>query len=371
MSLMQQSRDMPVLILKGSPRERGRIYGEALKAPIGDFVGRWKSTIFQDTAQDPQEYLEAFIADTHLLPAVERWTPDVLEEVRGIAEGSGLEFNTVLALQMPDEEWWYRLEKRKSQTQRDPEHCSALGVYDQRDLPPLLAENLDTPDYFDGYQVLLHIKDPASPIESFVFTVAGLVAANGVNNQGVGICCNALPQLNYAADGLPVAFVHRGVLAQPALEDAVAFVRGIKHATGQNYMIGAPEKIVTYECSANQVRQYVPDVGATRLFHTNHPLANDDLRRKKRQTAGIPSNSEVRLSTLERHLGDSSVRVNVDMIKSALGSHDSSEHPVCRHKSSDDSWMTVGCSIMVLSTSPELHLAPGPPCSTDFQTFTF
>jgi isopenicillin-N N-acyltransferase-like protein len=368
---MQKPSDMPVLILEGLPRERGRIYGEALKGAIGDFVSGWKSAIYDDTTQDPEEYLTEFIAETGLLAAVERWTPDVLEEVRGIAEGSELEFNTVLALQMPDEEWWYRIEKRKRQAKRGPEHCSALGVYGQGDLPPLLAENLDTPDYFDGYQVLLHIKDPASSIESFVFTVAGLVAAAGVNNQGVGVCCNALPQLSHTADGLPVAFVHRGVLAQPTLMDAVAFIQGIKHATGQNYMIGGPEKIVTYECSANQVCRFVPDGGVTRLLHTNHPLANDDQRRKKIKTARAPSNSEVRMSTLEQYLEAPSIRVDVNTIKSTLGSHDSSEHPLCRHNPSDDGWMTIGCLIMVLSTPPELHLAPGPPCSTEFQTFTF
>ena len=87
---------------------------------------------------------------------------------------------------------------------------------------------------------------------------------HGPSLKTIGICCNELPQLNHAADGLPVAFVHRGVLAQSTLDDAVAFIQQIKHATGQNYMIGGPQKIVTYECSANKVSQFVPPAGATR-----------------------------------------------------------------------------------------------------------
>jgi len=33
--------------------------------------------------------------------------------------------------------------------------------------------------------------------------------------------------------------------------------------------------------------------------------------------------------------------------------------------------MTIGCTIIVLSSSPELHFAPGPPCLTEFKTYKF
>jgi hypothetical protein len=58
--------------------------------------------------------------------------------------------------------------------------------------------------------------------------------------------------------------------------DAVRFIHEMQHASGENYTIGGPDRVVAYECSANKVCQFVPYEGATRVFHTNHPLVNND-----------------------------------------------------------------------------------------------
>src|SRR6185503_16969789 len=43
---------------------------------------------------------------TGFLAAIERHTPDLLAEVRGIADGSNVAFDRTLALNLMDEEWW-------------------------------------------------------------------------------------------------------------------------------------------------------------------------------------------------------------------------------------------------------------------------
>jgi len=82
-----------------------------------------------------------------------------------------------------------------------------------------------------------------------------------------------------------------------------------------------------------------------------------------------PSNSEVRFSSLEKRLEDASKPVTVETAKETLSSHDDRQNPVCRHRRPDGGGMTIGCSIMVLSSSPELHFAPGPPCETEYRTY--
>lgn len=377
---MKAPSEIQVLVLEGSPRERGQIHGQVLKPLILENINRWKSALQKSTGMNPDEYIARFIEGTDLLAAVTRWTPDLLEEVRGIAEGAGVDFETVFARQLLDEGLWYGLEKRLGIANRNAEQCSGLGVFGQGDSPPLLAQNMDVPGYFDGLQVLLHIKHADSPLESFVFTVAGLIALNGVNNRAIGICCNTLLQLDHAADGLPVAFIVRGVLAQPTLDKAVAFIRHIKHASGQNYIIGGPKEIRDFECSANQVCQFTPYDGAGRVYHTNHALANDDQAMYREMLKKLPpdekdlpdkalANSQARFSFLESQLSDPSEIIAVEKIKSILSSH---QAPVCvDRKKEKGGGLTLGCSIMVLSPSPVLHLAPGPPCSTTFKTFAF
>ena len=79
--------------------------------------------------------------------------------------------------------------------------------------------------------VIQHIKHPNSTVESLILTFAGMIALCGVNNQPVGICCNSLvADLKRSINGLPVAFIVRAVLEQPTLDDAIDFIKSIKHS---------------------------------------------------------------------------------------------------------------------------------------------
>jgi len=259
-------------------------------------------------------------------------------------------------------------------------HCSALGVFGQEGLPTLVAQNMDIMSYEDTYEVLLHIKHQDSSLESFVYTVAGLIALCGMNNHSLGICCNTLLQLDHRPDGLPVAHIVRGVLSQTEYSGATKFVHNIDHASGQNYTIGGPNEAASFECSANKVSRFIPYEGAKRVYHTNHPLVNDDQGTYRKIIKKLPEdkkpkspgNSEIRLAALEKRLKDPAVRITVETAKSALCSHDDPENPVCNHIPEDGGGgFSFGSLVYELGDSPELNLAPGPPCSTEFKVYTF
>ena len=86
---------------------------------------------------------------------------------------------------------------------------------------------------------------------------------------------------------------------------------------------------------------------------------------------GLGENSHARLEALETRLGSRQGSLGIDDIKSTLSSQDSDQHPVCRPHDTNKSSFTFGTVIQVLSDSPELHLAPGPPNVTPFQVFPF
>jgi hypothetical protein len=284
----------------------------------------------------------------------------LLEETEGIGEGSGVNSKTIYAFQLLDEEWLFGRKTELERVKPSAPQCSALGAYDQESYPALQAQNMDIPGYADGFQVLFRIKHQDSPIESVVFTYAGLIALNGLNNIPIGLCCNTLDQLDYSRMGWSPSL--KRVCGQKTLDGAVEFVHKVRHGSGQNYIIGSKKKVFDFECSANKVSAFVPIEGIPRVYHTNHPLVNDDqgiYRKilKKRLTEKKPtgpSNSEVRFSSLEKRLEDASKPVTVETAKETLSSHDDRQHPVCRHRN-PTGCMTIGCSIMVLS-SPELHL---------------
>ncbi len=372
-------KNLKVVTLTGSPRKRGQIYGETLKKEISEIVALWKENLQRFRSVNPDNYIKEFLDNTNFTKAIKKWTPDLLDEVKGIAEGTGIDFKTIFAYQLGDEEWWYGRNRRFGITLPEQRECSAIGVFKQKGIPPLLAQNMDIPVYTDGYQVLLHIKHEKSSLESFVFTFAGYIATTGVNNHSIGICCNTLLQLNPSPAGLPVAYIVRGVLAQKTYKDAIKFIQNVKHASGQNYTIGGPEEIVDFECSANKVKRFIPYRGATEVYHTNHPIVNDDQSIFKEILKKIPperrrkhpTNSEIRLNTIKKRIKESSGKITVETIKSILSSHDDPDNPICNHKRQKRGAFTAGCLIMELSETPVLHLAPGPPCSTEFETFRF
>jgi predicted choloylglycine hydrolase len=364
---------LKVLDLSGSPYERGLEHGRRLRTEIGKVVDLWKEDLGRQGKGDPDRLIKRFLAETNFVPAIQKWTPDLLEEVRGIADGAGLPFETMFAFQLVDEMWVYL-------DQPTAGHCSSMGVAKSGAHPAYVAQNMDLEAFRDGFQVVLHIAANRSLPEQFVFTCAGLIAANGVNNRSIAIACNTLLQLGASRDGLPVAFVVRGVLAKTSPEDAVKFMRGVKHASGQNYILGAGDQVFDFEASASKVVEFRPAVDGSIVYHTNHPLANDDLKPwhlAMKQVASllpdgkIQGDSETRLASVQKRIREPASAIDAGVIKETLRSRDSDVHPVCRSRREGDPVFTFGATIMTLSDTPSLEVTMGPPDANRFVLLKF
>lgn len=366
---------LPVLTLEGSARARGRGHGEALRSLIHEYLDRWRADIARDLGVDPTVYLHDLVAANDFLPAVRRWAPDLLEELAGLAEGAGLDFETALARQLADEDYWTRL-GLKYGSATGHERCSALGAVGQPRGSAWIAQNMDLPAFWDGSQALLHIR-AAEDLEILVFTTAGQLGLCGMNSRGVGLCCNTILQCSHSRSGLPEVFVVRCVLELATAEMAENFIRSVPHASPQNYLVGDPERVIDLEVSASQVSRWEPWPGAQRLVHTNHPLKNDDQSQWHAMLAGMaPADRDaflVRTTTFDRCAAlehDWLARndpVTMDQMRVVLSGHAGG---VCRHGGvADVDAITFGCAIMQLAPTPSLWLAPGPPCSTDFTAY--
>jgi isopenicillin-N N-acyltransferase like protein len=357
------------LLLTGSPRERGLAHGEALRPTILSGMARWKDAIQATVGIAIDDYLDDFTARTNFLPAIERWAPHLLEEVRGIGEGAGISFRDAYAYQLMDEEWLFRTDLIRSL--QPLEHCSMVGLFGGG-TPSILAQNMDLPKYYDDTQALLRMRDDSRDLESLVFTAAGIIGTTGLNSRSIGICCNTLAQLTHASYGLPVGFIVRRVLESVTLDDASAFVREVEHASGQNYAIGGPDRVVDFECSAHKVVPF--SVGNTHVYHTNHPLANDDRRSRASKpgpaTAGDPadtrspmSNSEQRFAYLEETVGGPTPPRTAAEVKALLST---CRVPINVGRARAGDGMTLGSLVMELAGPPVLHYAPGPPAETAY-----
>jgi predicted choloylglycine hydrolase len=363
------------VILEGTPYDRGLTHGKTLKDDIHEAIRLWKADLKRQLKKDPDAFIKQFVRKTDFIPAIKKWTPDLIDEIRGLAEGSGIDLDTMWAYQLVDEVWIYA-------ATLSAEHCSGLGFARTGREPTHIAQNMDLECFRDGTQTVLHIKYPDSDLECLVLTCVGMIGLNGLNNKGVGVCCNTLSQLGHCQDGLPVNCVIRGLLQQRTEKEAVAFLRGIKHASGQNYILGGRDRVFNFECSAGKVVEYKAEGRSHVVYHTNHPLVNEDYNAlyraalKKDQKNPGRENSFARFEALRRRAGKESTNSCVDLIKAALASKDSAQYPICRSRSKDAShteggFFTWASTIMVLSDRPELFVTAGPPDTAPYQRLTF
>ena len=298
--LRSTAKTTPVLVLEGSPHDRGLRHGRMLKDQIHKIVRLWKEHISSQYGMSADSFIDQFMEKTNYVSAIEKHTPGLLQEIKGIAEGAEIDFNTMFVFQFFDE---IGAQGEAISVTR----CSCLGFSKGDGEPSIVAQNNDLEILRGGFQIVLHIKHDETGLEALVHSNAGCIGWNGINNRSVGICVNTVSQLSNCTDGLPVNCIIRGVLMQPTEAEAVQFVRRIKHASGANYVIGGLEKVYSFECSASRgAVRYRPDGQDVVVWHTNHPLVNDDYNenyknRLKNQATNSPlSNSEVRLQCLKR-----------------------------------------------------------------------
>jgi len=191
-----KNQKIDIVEISGTPYERGRKYGEVARERILKAVKDWKTAIHRAYLRDPEDYLKNFLNYADFQPAIDKWAPGMLNEVHGIADGAGIDFETMYAFQFFDEEWVYGNKECQGKIKTEDrdfetgQNCSALGVFGQQDLPAYLAQNLDIPGWGRGHQVLLMVD--YGDYQVMLLTVAGLIATTGLNSRGLGICCNTL-----------------------------------------------------------------------------------------------------------------------------------------------------------------------------------
>jgi len=374
---------MYIVEVRGSPRQRGRMHGEQMRAQIQAIFEFGRKGLEQAGGPPLEAIGAAFIQSTGHLEAAKKWTPELVEELEGIAEGAGVDFGILWAFQCQDESYWFNTGQLGAfPNNPDPNRCSSLGIPTQDGRPTLLAQNLDTPTLYNGYQTLLHIHYPDSDREAYIVTEPGLVGICGLNSSPLGVCQNTLAmKLNYNKNGLPAMLVARGLIDQPDLDSARAFLHEIQHASGINYMLADDKSVEDYECSPGQVKRFRRGTNDGRVAHTNHPLVNTD------QIDGKPFTEEFRqlqkksnahsfgrMGCLDETFYGYTGLVDVARIKQVLSSHEPAEFPVCRHRQPGADpmlGMTNNSLIMVMSNPAELQVTSGPPCSYEYKTFGF
>jgi isopenicillin-N N-acyltransferase-like protein len=349
-----------VVRIEGSGRQRGEAYGEQARALVHESVERWTDLVARQVPFPIDRYVGELVEKAGFVSTAARLAPDLVDEIEGIAAASGADRQLVLALNLLDEDWWFRA--RLGPPWED-EHCSAFAVRPATGQPALLGQNMDLRG-LDGLQVLLDIR-PAKGPRVLAPTYAGMIATNALNEYGVGVCVNSMLHVPTSTKGLPVSFVIRTVASTTSYEDAVRLLASVPHASGQNYLIGSPIAVGCFECWAGSVTEYAP---GARIAHTNHPLTRSTSAPNSAGASAYgdaaeasQANSVDRLTQLRRRLIEPR-RLDVSIAKKFLA-----EPPLCRGANGDPG--TTFYSVIMEPAQRRLWLTAGPPDRSPFRPY--
>lgn len=372
-----RAAELEIVTLSGPPRARGQAHGEHFAPRIHELLERWGDTLERSYGVDRRRYVELFFAQTGYEHATEKWAPRVLEEVRGIADGSGADYRTLLAFQHVNEE--FEFAPRFAKMAPSGEACSTIVAPAHERRPALLAQNLDLAQYLDGHQVLLRVNCDESDGEIIMLSVPGMISLMGMNSHGLAVCDNTLTQLRTDPAGVPIYALYRLILESRSCKDARNLVERTPHAVGLNWVLGDGDEVLMLERSAAQTVDYGPAPQESVAYHTNHPLKCADWQSGYGGGAPPPParSTYLRYAALHQRLqGARPEAISVQSLKDVLASRDDPSYPVSRgggHNTEDQNiGFTLACNVFELRRGdPTWHLAPGPPHATDFRTIRF
>lgn len=351
--------------LSGTPYEIGFSHGSLLKNEIKAVTDSLKIDIEHTTQMNADAFISKFLKETDFLTSMKKWTPELLNEIKGISDGSGIDYNTILMHQLGDE-FFFNTEYIMAHK------CSSIGVDKTENHPTIAAQNMDIPKYFHGYQTVMKIVEKESGIEKMILTIPGHIGITGLNSKGVSINCNILMQLDNSKKGLPVSGIVRGVLNQTSLNEAVEFLNTVNHASGQNYIIGGIEGAKSFECSANKIEEFKPFENSHFTYHTNHPMVNTNYSERYLEileehdvTLDEALNICQRIPSFTSRFNEQTTDFGVTEIKEILSSRDHDGTDVVSNA------LTYASVIYILKKSPEFHIAPGKPHETDYVELQF
>ncbi|KLK94607.1 peptidase C45 [Microvirga vignae] len=319
----------PLIEVSGSPRERGRQYGEQAAVRIRLGIDHYSSQIASHklTGDDVKALVSKFE------PTIDRFDPTYLEEMRGIAEGVGVALESIVLLNARTE--ILKLSRRPAAEwdalDDEPDGCTGVVAMPEvtKEGHLIHAQNWDWKAECAETAVVLKIKRDDGP-DILTFTEAGALARSGFNAAGIAITANYLEtDRDYQRLGVPLALIRRKVLEQKQLAASMHAVYTTRKSAANNMIVSQANGIaIDFECAPDETFQVLPERGL--IVHANHfqsPVALTKLR--DTGIANTPDSlyRDLRVRALiEPHLGS----VTRDVVKNALFDDFETPWSVCR-----------------------------------------
>jgi isopenicillin-N N-acyltransferase-like protein len=350
---------VPIVNVHGTHYEMGCQIGEDRREQIHHSLQNAR-----DLIQGTYNYLEltwegATIQARKYMPFAEEAYPNYVDEIRGMANGAGVNFDDLAVLNAMEAVTMDALHLTK---------CTSFAVNGDRtaDGHVLLAHNEDwLPEDEDDVYLVHAIPDKEPPF--LAMTYGGLIPNIGVNAFGIAQACDSVYP-NDSRIGLPRLLVSRAVLAARTPGGAIRRTLVPRRAAGYNHLI-AHESGELYSVEVSARNFAILYAHENYIVHTNHYLAPNMQAIESEPDELIAT--RVRYFRVERLLKKNTLH-SVHTLQTIQRDHVNHPSSVCNHADTLtdplDREKTINAMVIDL-TARAMHIAWGNPCSNQYHTF--
>lgn len=346
----------PLLVeIEGDAFDRGRQYGASTRSAIRHNVDDYLRLLEFHAGLSRHAALDAARSFEPILAA---HTPDLWDEMQGIAEGAGCDPVEVLLL------------NSRSELMRKMGECTALAAsptVTQRG-QVLLGQNWDWYTAVEMDPLLLRIRQPGKP-EILTLVEAGQVAKIGLNSAGLGVCLNFLEHADQGM-GVPVHVILRQMLNCAHLGEAIREAYRLPRGGAANILLGhAAGEVLDLELTATDADFLYADQGW--LVHANH---FESVRLRAGDQGILTSQSTLARAARARRLlaaAAAQAAVSLETYYAILTDHAHGHYAICRHLSSSEPPLqqtATRASVVMDLTARTMRVAIGQPCQQPYHT---
>ncbi|EXJ83496.1 isopenicillin-N N-acyltransferase [Capronia coronata CBS 617.96] len=247
--------------LKGTPREIGLQHGRLLQSEIKSQMEVY-GAMFELTSQ--MAWPEVLDVAAEFAATIKRLTPEIFDEMQGIAEGAQVQLLDIVALNCRSE----------IALGRFTDGCTSIAwnVGNVQSKKVVLAQNWDWTAQVKKNIVMMSIEQVGTP-KIWMITESGIVGKIGFNSASVGTCLNAIRARPILSTKVPIHVALRLCLQSTSVDGAIATLRTLGGvASSQHILLADKTRAVGLELSPlGDVHLSEQDGIVT---HSNHFIEN-------------------------------------------------------------------------------------------------
>ncbi len=298
--------DLMVIKAAGSNYDIGYKVGRAAGPLIERALAGYRKDLPADGWKEPWEL------PAYYLEATREKFPHLVEELQGMADGSGIKFSDLFFLNALEE----ALDLKSFSA------CTAIGLADASGV--WLGHNEDW--YASDSEAVIAIW--AQPVNKPAFisiTAAPFLAAVGMNEAGLAQGVNSVDSTDNQ-EGIPRMFSARAVLEATSIKEACSLAAPCGRAGGYNHLlVHAGGELGNFETTAADA-DYMP--AEKIIFHTNHYISKR-LKPLAKKASEHSLTRYRRLKELENGIIDASDKPAA--LRQVLCDHENRPYSICRH----------------------------------------